>query len=161
MTIRNKEEVAQIPGVPGYTQGNSIFFSVIGLSILGLSGSSLILDAAAQSDTASEAQPVDHLASESGLKLPDDLDHSVRGDSNDTDSLNTDPVSRELVSPDPVAKYTIEERRIGTRLERLTVHRNNGIDETYEVRKADSMSANEENELGEMPNVRRWTLGSW
>ena len=142
----------------------------MGLSFLGMAlvlpGGNVILSAAAQSEstaseaTASEAtaieQPQSHSGSEPGLRVPDDLDHAGKQDFNEHDPALTDPVS-----PDPVAKYTIEERRIGSRLERLTVHRNNGIDETYEVRKADSMSANEENELGEMPNVRRWTLGSW
>ncbi len=62
---------------------------------------------------------------------------------------------------DPNAKYQVEESRIGTRLERITVRRKNGPDEVYENTNVNSMWVTEENELGEIQNVRRWTINSW
>lgn len=58
-------------------------------------------------------------------------------------------------------KYTVREWRIGGRLERVTVYRDNNITEVYENREVDSMWLTEEKELGEIPNMRRWTIGSW
>lgn len=58
-------------------------------------------------------------------------------------------------------KFVVEEQRVGTRLERVTVYRDNGIQEVYENREVDSMLGAEEKELGEVPNMRRWKIGSW
>jgi hypothetical protein len=55
----------------------------------------------------------------------------------------------------------IEETRIAGKLQRVTLRRSNGIDEIYENQNVDSMWLSEEKELGEIPNVRRWTIGSW
>ncbi len=57
--------------------------------------------------------------------------------------------------------YTVREWRIGGRLERVTVFRDNHLTEVYENREVDSMWLTEEKELGEIPNMRRWTIGSW
>jgi len=75
---------------------------------------------------------------ESAIKLPDDL------------SLNTE--GREV-------EY--ETFHAGGRLERLTVRRQSGLTETYENRRDDALWTTEENNLGEIPNVRKWTIGSW
>jgi hypothetical protein len=106
---------------------------------LAMTGGGVIGVAAAQDDSAVLAEGIigGGAAVGSGLELPDDI--------------------AEAAQP----RYTIEERRIGSRLERVTVHRNNGLDEVYENREVDSMWASEEKELGEVPNVRRWTIGSW
>ena len=117
--------------------GKTIPMGIITAGTIALAGVGIAGTVTAQDDSSTNGQSARAAAGESGLRLPEGLD---------------DPAK---------PKYTIEERRIGTRLERVTVHRNNGIDETYEIRKVDSMSANEANELGEVPNVRRWTLGSW
>jgi len=82
-----------------------------------------------------------------GLKLPEDI--AARADQQESESV------------EPNRKFEIEERRIGGRLERVTVHRSNGIDEVYENREVNSMWLTEENQLGDVPNVRRWTLGTW
>jgi hypothetical protein len=82
-----------------------------------------------------------------GLKLPEDI--AARESGSDSESVK------------PVSKYSIEESRIGGRLERVTVRRSNGFDEVYENKEVDSMWATEEKELGEVPNMRRWTLGTW
>jgi hypothetical protein len=77
-----------------------------------------------------------------GLKLPEDI--AARESTEDTD-----------------AKFQIEESRVGTRLDRVTVRRKNGPDGVYINSELDSMWVTEETELGEVPNVRRWTIGSW
>ena len=84
---------------------------------------------------------------ETGLKLPDDLAAQAE--------------NAETAAEGPPPKFEIEERRVGGRLERVTVKRANGIDEVYENKEIDSMFSKEENELGEVQNVRRWTLGTW
>ncbi len=58
-------------------------------------------------------------------------------------------------------KYTIQEQRVGGRLERITIYHHNRLTETYENSAVDSMWLSAEKELGEMPNVRRWIIGSW
>jgi len=82
-----------------------------------------------------------------GLKLPDDL--AAGAGKSDTGTEG------------PTPKFEIEEKRVGGRLERVTVKRSNGIDEVYENKEIDSMFSKEDNELGEVQNVRRWTLGTW
>ncbi len=77
-----------------------------------------------------------------GLKLPEDL-------------------AVQESAPTGSEKFIVEERRVGTRLERVTVYRDNGIQEVYENREVDSLLGAEEKELGEVPNMRRWTIGSW
>lgn len=94
------------------------------------------------------------------LKLPEDIAaRSALGDSEkDVGSEVSDP---DAITFDDNRKYYIEERRIGGRLERVTVRRRNGLDEVYENPEVDSMWVTEEKELGELQNVRRWTIGSW
>ena len=79
------------------------------------------------------------------LKLPEDIAGRTQSSAQDDENI----------------KFQIEERRISGRLERVTVTRKNGLDEVYENREIDSMWLTEENQLGDVPNVRRWTLGSW
>ncbi len=87
---------------------------------------------------------------EPALKLPEDVAAQAKED------VDAQPGE----SPGN-ANYTIEEWRVGSGYDRINVHRENGIDESYENRKAGSMMGNEEKELGDMPNMRRWTIGSW
>ena len=82
-----------------------------------------------------------------GLKLPEDIAARQGAGEDRTSTRDQD--------------FYIEERRIGGRLERVTVRRQFGLDEVYENREVDSMWLSEENELGDVPNVRRWTIGSW
>ena len=77
-----------------------------------------------------------------GLKLPADI-------------------AARAVTEDSDAKFQVKENRIGTRLDRVTVRRKNGPDGIYINSGIDSMWVTEANELGELPNVRRWTIGSW
>jgi len=46
-------------------------------------------------------------------------------------------------------------------LEQVTVRRKNGPDGVYKNPNVDSMWVTEDKELGEVQNVRRWTIGSW
>ena len=78
-----------------------------------------------------------------GLKLPEDI------------------AAREAAAEASSRNIQIEESRIAGKLQRVTVRRQNGIDEIYENENVDSMWLSEEKELGDLPNVRRWTIGSW
>ncbi|MBX2869420.1 MAG: hypothetical protein KTR18_12130 [Acidiferrobacterales bacterium] len=82
----------------------------------------------------------------------------------------TDEANQSLKLPEDLAekatqgvppKYEIEERRIGDRLDRITVRREDGIDETYENTEVDSLWGTADKELGETQNLRRWTIGTW
>lgn len=87
----------------------------------------------------------------SDLKLPEDL--AARANAGQEGPLR---------NPDgSLAKYQIEETRSGGRLERVTVKRSNGLDEVYENKEIDSMFSKAEDEIGEVENVRRWTIGTW
>lgn len=95
-----------------------------------------------------------------GLKLPEDI--AAKSGEGVTDGETDSGVTseeQEAIADD--RKYFIEERRVGGRLERVTVYRKNGLNEVYENPNVDSMWGTEEKELGEVPNVRRWTIGSW
>ena len=54
-----------------------------------------------------------------------------------------------------------QEQRVGGRLERVTVTRENGLTEIYRNNRADTLWSAQENEIGEVPNVRRWVIGTW
>lgn len=84
--------------------------------------------------------PLHANAQSSGLKLPEDLAAKAQTEA---------------------STYTVEERRVGGRLDRVTIRRENGIDETYENTNVDSMWQTEDNELGQTQQMRRWTIGSW
>lgn len=58
-------------------------------------------------------------------------------------------------------KFQFEGLRIGGRLERLTVRHKNGMTEIYQNQRNDSIWFSEENELGEVQNVRQWRFGGW
>ena len=81
-----------------------------------------------------------------GLKLPEDI--AARSGQGDQESAAG-------------RKLWIEERRVGGRLEQVTVHQSNGLDETFKNTGIDSMWVTEDKKLGETQNVRRWTIGSW
>ena len=55
----------------------------------------------------------------------------------------------------------VEEFRVGGRLERVAVTRENGLNETYRNRRKDTIWAGEEDDLGDVPNMREWTMWSW
>ncbi len=57
--------------------------------------------------------------------------------------------------------YMVEEFVVGNRLDRITVYRTNRFTEVYENTGGNSMWLNEEEELGETPNIRRWIIGRW
>ena len=81
-----------------------------------------------------------------GLKLPEDI--AARAGQGEADTAAG-------------RKLWVEERRIGGRLERVTVHQSNGLNEIFKNTGIDSMWVTEEKKLGEPQNVRRWTIGSW
>ena len=53
------------------------------------------------------------------------------------------------------------EQRIGGRLERVTITRENGLTETYQNNRPDTIWSAQENELGETPNMRQWIIRTW
>jgi len=79
----------------------------------------------------------------------------------DTEGLQLPADIAEKARTGPAPKYTIEERRINGRLDRITLRRDNGIDEVYDNTNANSLWQTEDEELGETQNLRRWTIGSW
>lgn len=54
-----------------------------------------------------------------------------------------------------------EEYRVGGRLERVTVTRENGTTEVYRNNRTDTVWNAQENEIGEVPNMRQWVIGTW
>ena len=54
-----------------------------------------------------------------------------------------------------------QEHRVGGRLERVTITRENGFTEIYQNNRADTVWSAEENEIGEVPNMRQWVIGTW
>lgn len=54
-----------------------------------------------------------------------------------------------------------QEHRIGGRLEQVTVIRENGFTEIYQNNRADTVWSAEENEIGEVPNMRQWVIRTW
>lgn len=72
----------------------------------------------------------------------------------------------QLLVPDDLTivkndQYELEEQRVGGRLERITVRRNNGLTEVYQNQRNDTIWSAEEDELGDLENVRQWKIGSW
>ena len=57
--------------------------------------------------------------------------------------------------------YQLQELRVGGRLERVTVRRNGGLTEVYKNQRADTIWVSEQSDLGDIPNVRQWQIGSW
>jgi hypothetical protein len=95
-----------------------------------------------------------------GLKLPEDITAKAgAGVTDEETDLGITNEEQEAIADD--RKFFIEERRVGGRLERVTVYRKNGLNEVYENPNVDSMWVTEDKELGEVQNVRRWTIGSW
>jgi hypothetical protein len=88
----------------------------------------------------------DESGSQQGLQMPEGLSM----EDNKEESLADDDGDR-----------VVHEYRIGGRLERVTVTRDRGLDETYVNKRNDTLWTAEENELGEVKNVREWTIGSW
>ena len=54
-----------------------------------------------------------------------------------------------------------QEYRVGGRLERVTVTRENGFTEIYHNNRTDTVWSAQENELGEVPNMRQWVIRTW
>lgn len=82
-----------------------------------------------------------------GLKLPEDLTAAGPGES---------------TAPGEEARgLQYHETRIGGRLERVTVTRENGWTETYRNNRADTIWRAPENEIGESANLRRWVIRVW
>ena len=72
----------------------------------------------------------------------------------------------ELKLPDDLTikeakNYQVQELRVGGRLERVTVRRNSGLTEVYQNQRADTIWVSEQSDLGDIPNVRQWRIGSW
>ncbi len=54
-----------------------------------------------------------------------------------------------------------QEHRVGGRLERVIITHDNGLTEIYRNNRADTVWSAEENEIGEVPNMRQWVIGTW
>ena len=82
---------------------------------------------------------------ENKLLIPDGLVDGISGD----------------ITIQQTSKYQLEELRVGGRLERVTVRRNNGLTEIYQNQRNDAVWQSDEEGLGDVPNVRQWKLGGW
>ena len=109
---------------------------------------SLLFAVSASVATAQSEDSTVEIQEAPGLQLPEDLAAKANQDAAGADGA-------------AVGDFQIIERRINGRLERVTVKRSNGPDGIYENREVDSMFSKEADELGEVQNVRRWTIGSW
>lgn len=89
---------------------------------------------------ADEPQPAQPPQSE--LKLPGDL-------------------ISEQTPPGQNQSIPYQEYRVGGRLERVTITRENGLTEIYHNNRTDTVWSAQENELGEVPNMRQWIIGTW
>lgn len=98
------------------------------------------------------------------LKLPQDIaenaDVSVGGTAS-SENVAVSPVDPESQVKSNAAGTVIEEYRSGGRLERVTIERENGIEEVYNNERNDALWSGSENELGDGKNVRSWKVGSW
>ena len=88
---------------------------------------------------ADEPQP---LSPGPGLQLPDDL-------------------ADDLANGAQEHSVPYQEHRVGGRLERVTVTRENGFTEIYRNNRPDTVWSAQENEIGEVPNMRQWIIGTW
>lgn len=57
--------------------------------------------------------------------------------------------------------FQYQEYRVGGRLERVTVTHKNGLTEIYRNNRADTVWSAQENEIGEVPNMRQWQIKTW
>ena len=64
-------------------------------------------------------------------------------------------------APEKSRGIQYQEHRVGGRLERVTIIRENGFTEIYRNNRADTLWSAQENEIGEVPNMRQWILGTW
>ncbi len=65
------------------------------------------------------------------------------------------------LAPEESRGVRYREHRIGGRLERVIITRENGVTELYRNNRADTIWAAQENELGEVPNMRQWIIRTW
>lgn len=81
-----------------------------------------------------------------GLKLPDDL--KAQETAGNADAAQPRGIQ-------------YREHRIGGRLERVTVTRENGFTEIYRNNRGDTIWSAPENEIGEALNLRQWIIRAW
>ena len=65
---------------------------------------------------------------------------------------------------DPAAQaqsVPYQEYRVGGRLEQVTVTRENGVTEIYRNDRTDTLWSAAEEQIGEVPNMRQWVIGTW
>ncbi len=65
------------------------------------------------------------------------------------------------LAPEESRSVRYREHRVGGRLERVIITRENGVTELYRNNRADTIWAAQENELGEVPNMRQWIIRTW
>lgn len=133
------------------TDINTISFQKRFSGVIALAATGVLILAVQVSVSTADQVTAPAIQESEGLKLPADL----QGNQEAVDETNTG------LGKGAVPKFEIEEKRVGGRLERVTVKRANGIDEVYENKEIDSMFSKEADELGEVPNVRRWTIGTF
>ena len=69
-------------------------------------------------------------------------------------------VSEELTI-DRRGEFVVEEYRVGGRLERLVVRRDDGVTEIYRNQRNDTLWAADEAGIGDVQNTRQWRIGGW
>ncbi len=58
-------------------------------------------------------------------------------------------------------EFEIEEYRVGGRLERLVVRRDDGVTEIYRNQRNDTLWSADEAEIGDVQNTRQWRISGW
>jgi len=95
------------------------------------------------------AMTVAAAADDAGLQLPADLTAAETAP-----GQSTEPA-------DAPRGIQYRETRIGGRLERVTITRENGWTETYRNNRADTIWSAPSSEIGERANMRRWVIRAW
>ncbi len=78
----------------------------------------------------------------------------------ETNEATLPPVPEELTI-DQKGEFVVEEYRVGGRLERLIVRRDDGVTEIYRNQRNDTLWAADEAEIGDVQNTRQWRIGGW
>ena len=78
----------------------------------------------------------------------------------ETNEATPSPLPEELTI-DQKGEFVVEEYRVGGRLERLIVRRDDGVTEIYRNQRNDTLWAADEAEIGDVQNTRQWRIGGW
>ena len=92
-----------------------------------------------------------------GAVLTGALLMSAYAEESDDDSAAGPNIKIEVFGDNAV----IREERIGGRLERVSIERKKGLSETYRNNRPDTLWSGPEDEVGDLPNMRKWVITTW